>query len=84
MATDFDSAGVYFLSVEEFEWRPKQDNRNDSAGKKNQTAETGRDSGSAGEQPDPHSIPFRMSGVDDEPRSAEHAQQHGGPEDGWE
>ena len=52
MATDFDSAGVYFVSVEEFEWRPKQDKPEDSAGKKNQTAETGRDSGSAGEQPE--------------------------------
>ena len=50
MATDFDSAGVYFLSVEEFEWRPGQDNPDDSAGKKSETAETGRDSSNAREQ----------------------------------
>ena len=41
MATNFDSAGVYFLSVEEFEWRPRQDNPDGSAGKKNQTEESG-------------------------------------------
>ena len=52
MATDFDSAGVYFLSVEEFEWRPRQDNPDGSAGKKNQPAETGLDSKNAREQPE--------------------------------
>ncbi len=25
MAKDVDSAGVYFLSIEEFEWRPERD-----------------------------------------------------------
>jgi len=60
MATDFDSAGVYFLSVEEFEWRPGPDNPDDSAGKKNQTAETGRDSGNAREQPGSGQIPKRI------------------------
>jgi hypothetical protein len=43
---------VYFLSVEEFEWRPRQDNPDGSAGKKNQPAETGLDSKNAREQPE--------------------------------
>ena len=52
MATDFDSAGVYFLSVEEFEWRPDNNNPDDSSGKKSRAAEGGRDSNTAGEQPE--------------------------------
>lgn len=51
MATDFDSAGVYFLSVGEFEWRPGQDNPDGSAKKTSQTAEAERAGRSAGEQP---------------------------------
>ena len=50
MATDFDSAGVYFLSVEEFEWRPGPDNPDGSAGKKSRAAEGERGSNTAGEQ----------------------------------
>ena len=50
MATDFDSAGVYFLSVEEFEGRPRHDNPDKSAGKKNRTTESGGGSNAAGEQ----------------------------------
>ena len=57
MVTDIDSAGVYFLSVEEFEWRPGQDNPNDSAGKKSESAESGRASGNAREQPESGQIP---------------------------
>ena len=57
MATDFDSAGVYFLSVGEFEWRPGQDNPDGSAGKKSETAELGRDSGNSREQPRAGQIP---------------------------
>ena len=57
MATDFDSAGVYFLIVEEFEWRPGPDNPDGSAGKKSETAETGRASGNAREQPRAGQIP---------------------------
>ena len=64
MATDFDSAGVYFLSVGEFEWRPGQDSPDGSAGEKNQTAETGRDSGNAREQPGSEQIPKRIEPFD--------------------
>lgn len=49
MARDIDSAGVYFLSVEEFEWRPEHDKPDEPAGKKrrekkSRTAESGRGS----------------------------------------
>ncbi|MCH7868536.1 MAG: hypothetical protein IH881_12650 [Myxococcales bacterium] len=50
MATDFDSAGVYFLSVEEFEGWPENDNPDNSAGKKSRAAEGRRGSNTAGEQ----------------------------------
>lgn len=34
MAKDYDSAGVYFLSIEEFEWRPGSDDSLELAHKK--------------------------------------------------
>ena len=55
MATDLDSAGVYFLSVEEFEWRPEHDNPDEPAGKKkkSRTAESGHGSNTTDGQHDP-------------------------------
>jgi len=41
MAKDLDSAGVYFLSVEDFEWRPERTSPDEPAGeKKKEDAET--------------------------------------------
>ena len=41
VAIDLESAGVYFLSVEEFEWRPERRDSDGSTVKTNQAVETG-------------------------------------------
>ncbi len=40
MAKDVDSAGVFFLSVEDFEWRPERLSPDEPAGEKKEDAET--------------------------------------------
>lgn len=40
MARDIDSAGVYFLSVEDFEWRPERPSPDESAEEKKEDPET--------------------------------------------
>ncbi len=40
VARDIDSAGVYFLSVEDFEWRPERLSPDDPSGEKKKDAET--------------------------------------------
>lgn len=49
MARDIDSAGVYFLSVEEFEWRPEHDRPDEPVGEKKQDAD-GRSSSNTAHQ----------------------------------
>jgi hypothetical protein len=41
VAKDLDSAGVYFLSVEEFEWRPRQGGSDEPTAKSKQAIEVG-------------------------------------------
>ena len=40
VARDIDSAGVYFLSVEDFEWRPERPAPDEPAEEKKEDAET--------------------------------------------
>ncbi len=40
VARDVDSAGAYFLSVEDFEWRPERLSPDEPAGEKKEDAET--------------------------------------------
>ena len=40
MARDVDSAGAYFLSVEDFEWRPERLSPDEPAGEKKEDTET--------------------------------------------
>jgi len=50
VAKDLDSAGVYFLSVEEFEWRPRRDESDEPAVKTKQAIETGSRSNTADDE----------------------------------
>ena len=38
VSKDFDSSGVYFLRIEEFEWRPRHDDSNERSSKKKKRA----------------------------------------------
>ena len=49
MAKDLDSAGVYFLSVEEFERRPRRDRKDEPAAEKEQASELENDGSAPGE-----------------------------------
>ena len=42
MVTDIDSAGVYFLSVEDFEWRPERLSSDEPAREKAEDTESER------------------------------------------